>query len=249
MPRLPTGGVVRQLRRDPTDVGQGVSTGPGDSAVELEVDRDVVVEPVGADRQHSAGHRWRQHNGAPCHSLSWDTIPAPIGAAFFPRRPAGRPRGRPAGTVDRTGPRRVEAKVTSRDCVRPNCRIAIATVRRDVEDTSVCWNVGPTGRHQRHRGLFARIDSKSASIIEWLEGQDDAWRASRYCHRHPQPDLREVYLGLLDLVEENLEDVHPDEEVRTRRNRDHRLLTEAIASRDGKRISRVVARHNAQSFM
>lgn len=60
----------------------------------------------------------------------------------------------------------------------------------------------------------------------------------------PNKILSELYLGLLAIAEETLEEVEFDEQVRTRQNRDHRELVDAITSRDQKRITRAVKKHN-----
>jgi DNA-binding FadR family transcriptional regulator len=113
----------------------------------------------------------------------------------------------------------------------------------------LCLDAGQfhTKRHLRKFEVCLDDLQNAADPQEYMRA---VWRLHREISSvTPNQILREVYLGLLDLVEQNLEDVHPDEEVRTRRNRDHRLLVEAITSREAKRITRAVARHNAQSII
>ncbi len=113
----------------------------------------------------------------------------------------------------------------------------------------LCLDAGQfhTKRHLRRFEVGLHDLQNAADSQEYMKA---VWRLHREIAAiTPNEILREVYLGLLDLVEENLEDVHPDDEVRTRRNRDHRQLIDAIASRDAKRITRAVARHNAQSIV
>ena len=65
----------------------------------------------------------------------------------------------------------------------------------------------------------------------------------------PNEVLRELYLALLALAEETLESVEFDDSTRSRQNRDHRELIDAIASRDQKRIAKAVSKHNALNLL
>ena len=124
-----------------------------------------------------------------------------------------------------------------------------ALVVRSALEEQICWDAGEF-HNKRHLRKF----DQALAALQTVEDPPLYMKAVWRLHREiaaitPNQILREIYLGLLDVAEENLLDARPDEEVRTRRNKDHRMLVDAIASRDRRRISRAVARHNAQSTL
>lgn len=61
--------------------------------------------------------------------------------------------------------------------------------------------------------------------------------------------LRQIYVELLGMTERALEDVVPDPDVMSRKNRDHHDLVEAIVSRDAAAIDAAVAQHDPTQML
>ncbi len=119
---------------------------------------------------------------------------------------------------------------------------------RNALEAQVCSDAG-TFHTRRQMQKLERLVTKLDRLTEPSEYLPNIWELHREIARiSPNELLRDLYIGLLDGAEPNIVDADPDEDLQTSRNRDHRVLIEAIASRDQKLIARAVDKHNARSL-
>lgn len=119
-------------------------------------------------------------------------------------------------------------------------------VRRALE-TPICQDAG----RQRNKTQIRKL-RKQLAVIERAFGSDqyirEIWRLHREIAEITKNQiLREVYLGVLDVVEDNFAGLHGGVDTHSRRDQDHRELVEAIASGDADAITTSVLRHNSLS--
>lgn len=122
-------------------------------------------------------------------------------------------------------------------------RVREALVVRSALEHLVC---SEAGRHSTAEDL--RAYEECLARMEAAETPREHLQANWDLHRaivmaSPNQLLREMYLGLLAVAEEALEDVEPEQD-RRQRNRDHRRLVAAIASGDPSAITKAVAKHD-----
>lgn len=120
---------------------------------------------------------------------------------------------------------------------------------RNALEGQVCADAG-TFHTRRQMQKLERLVTKLERLKEPSEYLPSIWELHREIARiSPNELLRDLYIGLLDGAEPSIVAAVPDTDLRTSRNRDHRILIEAIASRDHKLIAKAVDKHNARSLV
>lgn len=120
-----------------------------------------------------------------------------------------------------------------------------AIVVRHALESPVCADAA-----QFHTKSQLRSLRRFVGTLDGSEDSEDYMKAVWLLHREiaaisPNDMLREIYFGILDVLETNMISAHLDDDVRERRNRDHHQLVEAIASRDLTLVNEAVAQHNS----
>lgn len=119
-----------------------------------------------------------------------------------------------------------------------------AIVIRQALEAPICADAAKFHTRSQLRSLKRFLND-----IDAAEASEDYMRAVWLLHREiaaisPNDMLREIYFGILDVLETNMISADIDSDVRERRNCDHHRLIEAIGSRDVKRVGDAVTQHN-----
>lgn len=133
--------------------------------------------------------------------------------------------------------------------------LRVRSARANVEDTLVVRNALelPVAQEAAKRITDADVEQLGALVDRMQEVVDDPdafLRANWALHRRianisHNLTLRSVYCGLLDVLEDRLEHVEPDEVFKASQNvKVHRELVAAIASGDQAKITRAVRKHD-----
>lgn len=119
-----------------------------------------------------------------------------------------------------------------------------AVVIRRALEAPICIDAAQFHTKSQLRSLRRFLKELDAS-----KSSEDYMRTVWLLHREiaaisPNDMLREIYFGLLDVLETNIVSADIDGDVLEKRNKDHHELVEAIASRDLVLVEDAVAKHN-----